>query len=159
MKGRSIVERITRGSSAARDGPRRVGPHLVWVLLLALLPAACIDQLEFAPVAQFSCSEVRLNAAAGFYEEAKEQLELHFTERPNNSLVFAYYLSLDSEELAKTIRACPDFRRNKERAIDLIRANLVFRRVLLVNMRDSDPFVMINILGYKYDEVFRSDIH
>ena len=145
---------------AARAGPCKAGARLALGLGLALLLSACVGDLELIQREPLSCTKRRLDVASGMYDEAKEMLRIHFKERHNSSLVIAYYLSQDSEALSKSIRKCPDFGEiPKERAVSLIRANRIFRRVLVVNMRDTDPYVMISILGSQYDTVFKSDIH
>ena len=145
---------------AARACAYKAGARLALGLGLVLLLAACVGDLELIQPEPFSCTKRRLDVASGMYDEAKEMLRIHFKERHNSSLVIAYYLSQDSEALSKSIRRCIDFGEiSKERAISLIRANRIFRRVLVVNMRDTDPYVMISILGSQYDSVFKSDIH
>ncbi len=146
--------------SAARAGACKSGARLVLGLGLVFFLATCVSDLELIPLEEFSCSKRRLDVASGMYDEAKEMLRIHFKERHNSSLVIAYYLSQDAEALSKSIRRCFDFSDiSRERAISLIRANRIFRRVLVVNMRDTDPYVMISILGSQYDTVFKSDIH
>lgn len=126
--------------------------------LVVLGLSSCAAQFRTAQQPPESCSRRRLNAAATLYEEAKEFLELHFKERHNSSLVFAYYASRDAEALARTIRGCPDFESFRRRGVDLIRANRIFRRVVRLNMRDPDPMVLMHILGPAYDEIIKSDI-
>lgn len=151
--------RIHAGRKAARAGPRPGISLPLGLAVVALGLSSCLGQLEIGQQQPVSCSTRRLDLAAGLYERAKEMLETHFVERRDDSLVMAYYMSRDAEDLSKTIRGCDDFNRaHKERAIGLIRANRLFRRILLLNMRDPDPFVMINILGSRYSRIFKNDI-
>jgi hypothetical protein len=151
-------EHMSIKAHATGHGPAAPGWPLVLVLATALL-GGCFSALELAPQEPVSCSRQRLDAAAGLYEEAKDYLDMHFRERDNVSLLYAYYYTVDAEELTRSIRNCDDFgRRFRERGGQLIRANRVLRRVAVVNMRDPDPMVMIHLLGTKYDEVFKTDI-
>ena len=120
---------------------------------------SCLEKIELAPPESASCSRRRLDVAAGYYDEAKHFLDVHLRERDNLSLLYAYYKSVDAEELTRTIRSCDDFGgQARERGTDLIRAARILRRVVVVNMRDPDPMVMIHMLGTKYDDVFKKDI-
>jgi hypothetical protein len=149
-------------SAAIRKRARRGAAARVMLAALMLCASAlssCLDPLELAPQVPFSCSNHRLDVAAGLYDEAKHFLDVHLQERDNLSLLYAYYASLDAEELTRTIRLCDDFGVNvRKRGTDLIRATRILRRVVVVNMRDPDPMVMIHLLGTKYDEVFKTDI-
>lgn len=137
---------------------RVVTAVVVGLALLAL--GGCLRQFEQLQQPQArSCSETRLDAAAALHEEAKEFLVRHFNERDNRSLLFAYYASQDTEELTKSIRYCEDFDRlYRERGSNLIRATRILRKVVVGNMRDPDPTVLVHLMGPDYDDVFRSDI-
>ena len=141
--------------------PRRRGAvHVAALALCGLLLGSCLDQFELTPPDQVSCSTRRLNVAASLYEEAKEFLTSHFKERDHLSLLYAYYATVDAEELTRSIRSCPDFNAvTKERGTDLIRAARVLRKAAMLNMRDTDPAVLVQVLGRKYDDVFKNDIH
>jgi hypothetical protein len=130
------------------------------LIVCGLMLGSCLEQLELVPPPPVSCSNRRLNVAASLYEEAKDYLTSHFKERDHLSPLYAYYASVDAEELTRTIRFCDDFNDvAKERGANLIRAARVLRRVILLNMRDPDPMVMMHVLGGEYEEVFKSDIH
>ena len=141
-------------------GGRPPWTRLPLVLALCGFLLGCtLEQLELIPQEPPTCSKRRLDVAAGLYDQAKQFLEVHLRERDNRSLLYAYYASLDAEELTRTIRLCFDFTSEaRERGTDLIRANRILRRVVVVNMRDPDPMVMLHLLGPKYDEVFKTDI-
>ncbi len=147
------------GWRSARGGPfrRAVRGGAILISLLAL--SGCVNQLDLRQQQPVSCSERRLDVAAALFEESKEFVLQYFEERDNTSLLFAYYSSKDAEELTKSIRNCDDFDRDfKARGTELIRATRVLRRVVVLNMRDPDPAVMIQLLGSDYDGVFKSDI-
>jgi len=132
---------------------------LTVLVLCGPLLSSCLDSRELAPPEPVSCSKHRLAVAAGWYDEAKHLLDAHLRERDNLSLLYAYYRSVDAEELTRSIRSCDDFGgKAHERGTDLIRATRILRRVVVVNMRDPDPMVMIHLLGTKYDDVFKKDI-
>lgn len=143
----------------------RIGNAAGLVRLLALAPivltlGACLDSFELAAPQPVSCSTRRLNLSAALYEEAKDFLTVHYKERDNLSLLYAYYASVDAEQLTRTIQYCDDFTPTmKQRGTDMIRAARTLRKAALLNMRDGDPMVLVQLLGRKYDEVFKSDIH
>ena len=43
-------------------------------------------------------------------------------------------------------------------AIDLIRTNLLFQKLVVSNMRDQDPGVVVDLYGNEYREIFKNDI-
>jgi hypothetical protein len=144
-----------------RTPPRGGGMALLAALAVCgLLLSSCLNQLELAPQEPVSCSKRRMDIAASLYDQAKQFLDVHLRERDNLSLLYAYYASVDAEQLTRTIRLCDDFGGEaRERGTNLIRATRILRRVVVVNMRDPDPMVMIHLLGTKYDDVFKTDIH
>ena len=148
--------------AAIRKQGRAVAARTALLAALVLcgpLLSSCLDQLELVPQAPVSCSNRRLDIAAGLHDQAKHLLDTHFRERDNLSLLYAYYASVDAEELTRTIRLCDDFgAQARERGTGLIRATRILRRVVVVNMRDPDPMVMIHLLGTQYDDVFKTDI-
>ena len=61
--------------------------------------------------------------------------------------------------IARSVRSCYDFTREVKRdAIELIRINLVFQKLVMSNMRDQDPGVVAGLLGDQYREIFKNDI-
>jgi hypothetical protein len=149
---------VAENRNRSHSGAKRLALLAALALCGALL-SSCLDQLELAQQEPVSCTKRRLDVAAGLYDEAKQFLDVHLRERDNLSLLYAYYASLDAEELTRTIRLCDDFGGGaRERGTDLIRATRILRRVVVVNMRDPDPMVMIHLLGTKYDDVFKKDI-
>lgn len=145
-----------------RQAPRSivVTLRLGALLLSGLMLGSCLDSLDLSSPYPVSCSSRRLNLSAALYDEAKEFMTIHFRERDHLSVLYAYYASVDAEQLTRTIQYCDDFTPvAKERGKDLIRAARILRKAAVLNMRDGDPQVMVHILGRKYDEVFSSDIH
>lgn len=143
-----------------RFGKAAGAARLLALVLGALTLGGCLDSFELAAPLPVSCSTRRLNLSASLYEEAKEFLSIHYKERDNLSLLYAYYASVDAEQLTRTIQYCDDFSPGmKQRGTDMIRAARTLRKAALLNMRDGDPMVLVQVLGRKYDEVFKSDIH
>ena len=147
------------GCRSAHGEPFRGAVRGVAILISLLALSGCVNQLDLRQQQPVSCSESRLLVAAALFEESKEFVLQHFKERDNSSLLFAYYSSKDAEELTKSIRDCDDFDREfKSRGTELIRATRVLRRVVVLNMRDPDPAVMIQLLGPNHDGDFKNDI-
>jgi len=147
------MKRYDRTSRATRLRPLALG-------LCALALGSCLESFDLTAPVPVSCSNRRLNLSAALYEEAKDFLTTHYQERDHLSLLYAYYASVDAEELTRTIRFCDDFSSlMKERGTELIRATRALRKAALLNMRDGDPMVLVQLLGRKYDGVFKSDIH
>ena len=106
-----------------------------------------------------SCSERRLNLASSLYERAREQLAIHFEQRMDSALGEAYQSSQDAVTLARATVGCRDFDPLVRRqAIDLIRTNLLFQKLVVSNMRDQDPGVVVDLYGNQYREIFKNDI-
>jgi hypothetical protein len=125
--------------------------------LLALLAAGCapagIDRSG-----QF-CGERRIELALVMFDQAREQMARHFEQRVDSALRDAYQSSQDSLLLARASRNCLDFDEVIRReAIDLIRSNLLFQKLLVSNMRDQDPGVVVDLYGSQYREIFKNDI-
>ena len=130
----------------------------VLVTAISVLAAGCVQQLDFQQPIR-SCADTGLNAAASLHEEAKQYLVRHFKERDASSLQFAYYATQDTEELTRAIRFCGDFDRFfRQRGSEIIRSARILRRVIIGNMRDNDPAVMVHLMGPDYDDVFPTDI-
>jgi hypothetical protein len=128
--------------------------------LSVLLLGSCVGDFDLNAPLPVSCSTRRLNLSAVLYEEAKDFISVHYKERDHLSLLYAYYATVDAEELTRTIRYCDDFSPlMKSRGTDLIRAARILRKAAILNMRDGDPMVLVQLLGRQYDEVFKSDIH
>ena len=61
--------------------------------------------------------------------------------------------------LARATRGCPDFDELiRRQAVELIKANLLFQRLVVSNMRDQDPGVVADLYGSQYREIFKNDI-
>ena len=119
--------------------------------------AACSPQSS--RVSRASCAEDRIELASNLYNQARQQLTRHFRERVDTALGRAYQSSKDSVQVARASRSCEDFDRViRRQALDLIRANLLFQRLVISNMRDQDPSVVIDLYGDGYREIFKSDI-
>ena len=126
------------------------------LLLAALLAAACAPAQR---VEGIRCGERRLELAASFYEQARGKLALHFQQRVDSSLADAFHASQDSVLLARATRNCVDFDEVVRRqAINLIKTNLLFQRLVVSNMRDQDPGVVIDLYGAEYRDIFKNDI-
>ena len=141
---------------------RRISPRSsVFAALAAALTVVtvgCVQQLDFQQPVR-SCSNLGLRAGASLHEEAKHFLVRHFKERDPASLQYAYYATRDTEELTRSIRLCDDFDREfRRRGSELIRSARILRRVVVGNMRDNDPSVMVHLMGPAYDEVYPTDI-
>ena len=148
------------GKTNRRPGKGRGMLRAAALILSGLALGSCLDQFELTPPEPISCSSRRLNLAASLYEQSKEFMTDHFKERDDLSLLYAYYASMDAEDLTRSIRSCDDFNDvAKARGTDLIRAARMLRKAVLLNMRDPDPALMVQLLGRKYVEVFKSDIH
>ena len=136
-----------------------------WVLgfvliLITMLLSSCFA--EFAPGMQEpnQCSRKRLDAAVITFEDAKSQLQEHFKIRNDTSLIYAYHSSVDAVNLARSIKKCFDFTSSyKEEAISLIRSNIMFQRLVVSNMRDSDPGVAISLFRGDYVDIIKNDIN
>ena len=46
----------------------------------------------------------------------------------------------------------------RRQAIHLIRTNLLFQKLVVSNMRDQDPGVVVDLYGNQYREIFKNDI-
>lgn len=126
------------------------------LLLAAVTAAACAPTRRAAGP---PCGERRLELAAAFYDQAKAQLALHYKQRTDAALSDAYYASQDAILLARATRNCIDFDEViRRQAIDLIKTNLLFQKLVVSNMRDQDPGVVIDLYGEEYREIFKNDI-
>jgi hypothetical protein len=133
--------------------------RLTWTLglLVALVAAGC------APAGQAGgqvCAARRLEVSRSLYEVAREGMARYFRQREDFALTEAYLASQDATVLARASRGCWDFDElSRRQAIDLIKANLLFQKLVVANMRDQDPGVVIDLYGREYREIFRSDLH
>ena len=131
-----------------------------WVLPAALvaglLLAGCVGARTRAPV---FCGERRMDQALLAYDQAKEHLAIHYQNRSDSSLGLAYRASQDAIFLARASRNCYDFDQVMRRqAINLIKTNLLLQKLVVSNMRDQDPSVVIDLYGPRYREIFKNDI-
>jgi hypothetical protein len=140
----------------AAGGRRRGAGGILTVLLLATLVLAGCAGKSALPV---FCAEQRINLAMDMFDRAKEHLAIHYQQRTDSTLGLAYRASQDAVTLARASRRCRDFDRVLRRqAINLIRTNLLFQKLVVSNMRDQDPGVVIDIYGPGYREIFKNDI-
>lgn len=131
------------------------GGILTALLLATMVLAGCAVQSS-QPV---FCAEKRINLAMEMFDRAKEQLAVHYKQRTDSTLGSAYRASQDAVTLARASRRCRDFDRViRRQALDLIRTNLLFQKLVVSNMRDQDPGVVIDIYGPGYREIFKNDI-
>jgi len=139
-----------------KHGMMRWGPLLAALALLVGVGSGCTSSAERL---QAACGGRRLQAAVRKYDQAKEKLAEHFRQRADETLTDAYHASEDSVALARATRGCPDFDTLiRRQAIDLIKANLLFQKLVLSNMRDQDPGVVADLYGSQYREIFKNDI-
>ncbi|HEX9844167.1 MAG TPA: hypothetical protein VGC20_15520 [bacterium] len=134
------------------------GYTLWWsaLILLAVLAAGCAPSQR---VQGFACGERRLELAATFYEQAKSKLALHYKQRVDSALADAYHASQDSMLLAQATRNCFDFDEViRRQAINVIKTNVLFQKLVVSNMRDQDPGVVIDLYGQDYRDIFKNDI-
>jgi hypothetical protein len=138
---------------------RRAGwPHLAACLALlsalALLGCAPAQRVQGA-----ACGGRRLELSVAFYEQAKDKLALYYRQRVDSALADAFHASQDSALLARATRNCSDFDEVVRRqAIDMIKTNILFQRLVVSNMRDQDPGVVVDLYGPQYREIFKNDI-
>ncbi len=128
------------------------------LLCLALLPffAGCLGEPILSerqpPV---SCSQRRLEYSAALFGEARTQMARHFKERSAMTLHYAYYLSNDAIQFARSARGCPDFNDAvRSQALNLIRTSRQLRILAVTNMRDPDPLVTMTLMQDRYADLF-----
>lgn len=125
------------------------------LMLATLLLAGCAGS---AVLPEF-CAEKRITLAIEMFDRAKGQLAIHYQQRTDSTLGLAYRASQDAVTMARATRRCRDFDRViRRQAINLIRTNLLFQKLVVSNMRDQDPGVVIDIYGPGYREIFKNDI-
>ena len=146
--------------------PGRASPGASWGrmarfglgLVAGLLVTACT--LSEPQLVLQSCADPRLDLASSLYEEAKDQFAVHFQQRRFTALNVAYRSSKDAVLVARSTRGCYDFDVvTRRRALSLIRSNLLFQKLVLSNMRDQDPEVVVGLFGEMYQDIFKNDIH
>ncbi len=134
---------------------KRAGIGFMLLAVTALFLAGCGAKRVVLP----ACSDRRIDLSIAMFEQAKEKLMLHFQQRVDTALSESYQASRDSVLLARATRNCHDFDAVVRRqAIDLIKSNLLFQKLITSNMRDQDPGVVVDLYGSRYREIFRSDI-
>ena len=130
-----------------------------WALPAALVLVAILAGCAARVRAPVYCGERRIDLAMLAYDQAKEQLAIHYKNRTDSALGAAYRSSQDSVFLARASRGCYDFDAVMRRqAINLIKTNLLFQKLVVSNMRDQDPGVVIDLYGPRYREIFKNDI-
>jgi len=122
-----------------------------------LLLVGCAAQYQAQP-SDF-CAYRRVDLAYELYDTARGALSVHYRSRRDSALGLAYQASRDSNFMARATRSCMDFDEVVRRqAIDLIRANLLLQKLIVSNMRDQDPGVVVDLYGEEYREIFKTDI-
>ncbi len=155
-----MIDDKTNGNPSPGFGGRasrgqRAGIGFALLALSAMLLAGCGGQR----VVLEACSDRRIDLSMAMFEQAKDKLALHFQQRVDTALSESYQASQDSVLLARATRNCHDFDAVVRRqAIDLIKSNLLFQKLITSNMRDQDPGVVVDLYGARYREIFRSDI-
>lgn len=141
---------------------RHVARNLSAAALVAALLLSAVALGACTPVSQYTyvtCGQRRLQQSERYYEEAKEKLAKHFELRVDTALSDAYHDSQNSVLLARATRSCDDFDESiRRQAINLIKTNLIFQKLVVSNMRDQDPGVVIDLYGQEYREIFKNDI-
>ena len=141
------------GGRTRRRKKSRIG--LLLLAMTALFLAGCGAKRVVLP----ACSDRRIELAMAMFEQSKEKLALHFQQRVDTALSESYQASQDSVLLARATRNCFDFDAVVRRqAIDLIKSNLLFQKLITSNMRDQDPGVVVDLYGSRYRDIFRNDI-
>lgn len=134
---------------------QRAGIGLALLALSAMLLAGCGAKR----VVLEECSDRRIDLSMAMFEQAKDKLALHFQQRVDTALSESYQASQDSVLLARATRNCHDFDAVVRRqAIDLIKSNLLFQKLITSNMRDQDPGVVVDLYGPRYRDIFKNDI-
>ena len=154
-----MISTKTLPASDSACGRSLVGVRIKLGLLtpLLLVLSACEAQRVAAP-SQF-CAYRRVDLAYDLYDKARVDLAVHFKTRNDNALGASYQSSQDSSFMARATRSCLDFDEVVRRqAIDLIRANILLQKLLVSNMRDQDPGVVVDLYGEQYREIFKTDI-
>jgi hypothetical protein len=129
---------------------------LAALLLAALALAACAPSQR---VSAYRCGERRLELSATFYEQAKTKLALYFRQRVDSALTDSYHASQDSVLMARATQNCLDFDEViRRQAINMVKTNLLFQKLVVSNMRDQDPSVVIDLYGGEYRDIFKNDI-
>jgi hypothetical protein len=139
--------------------PARALPLAEIALLgLVFLPfiAGCMgEQLLSGQQPPVSCSQRRLEYSAALFGEARTQMARHFKERSAMTLHYAYYLSNDAIQFARSARGCPDFNDAvRSQALNLIRTSRQLRILAVTNMRDPDPLVTMTLMQDRYADLF-----
>lgn len=128
--------------------------------VLAIGLASCRTRFSQAQLLAQSCADRRLEAASVSFEESKVRFVEHFKLRADTSLRFAFYASVDSVRLARSVARCFDFEAShRVLAVELIRSNRRLRRLIRQNLRDRDPQMAIGVFGEEYREIFKNDIN
>jgi hypothetical protein len=146
----------TSANARSRTMTMRNGTLLAAGLTALLLATACAPAQQYQG---YNCGERRLDLAAGYFDQAREKLAQHYRLRSDSTLSEAMHASQDSILLARATRVCDDFDEVLRRqAIDLIKTNILFQRLVVSNMRDQDPGVVVDLYGSQYREIFKNDI-
>ena len=144
-----------RGMGSRKRWSQKTGMALALLAVMALFLSGCGVKRVALP----ACSDRRLDLAVAMFDQARAKLTLHFRQRVDTALSESYQASQDSVLLARATRNCHDFDAVVRRqAIDLIKSNLLFQKLITSNMRDQDPGVVVDLYGSRYREIFRSDI-
>ena len=154
-----IQEKTNRYANTGLGGQPSRGQRAGMVLALLVLSAMLLAGCGAKRVALEACSDRRIDLSMAMFEQAKDKLALHFQQRVDTALSESYQASQDSVLLARATRNCHDFDAVVRRqAINLIKSNLLFQKLITSNMRDQDPGVVVDLYGPRYREIFRSDI-
>ena len=122
--------------------------------------AGCGDLTQINQPELAACSRQVIALAEGHYDTAKEELAEYFRLRTDGTLLKAYYSSRESSITARRTSRCADFSPSyRNRARELIMANAMLQKVVVVNMRDPDPWILTGIYGESYRDIFKKDIY
>ena len=126
------------------------------VIGIAFLLQGCAELANFTgqETSRPPCADRVVNRAFQQYGEAKSGLALYFEELNDNRLYQAYYAAWDSRNTVNSVKKCWDRRVSHYNALqNLMDMNKELARLIIINMPDDDPGVMISIYREQYDRV------
>ena len=103
---------------------------------------------------------IGLQLSSSLHRESKDRLAFYYKNRTGHDLYTAHRLSASSIEAARSVRSCDYYDDiDKQRAIDILRANFLLMRLALSNLRDQDQQVVLHLFGAeRYHRLFPNDL-
>ncbi len=136
-----------------------------WILLVfAFSMASCRGLQSNASIGamepRLTCAGYWLQLSNALHKEAKERLVFYYEKRTSTALYNTHRLGTSSIEAARSVRSCGYYDDlDKQRAIDVIRANFLLIRLAFSNLRDQDQQVVLHLLGEAhYRRIFPHDL-